>query len=115
MSGPFDRQLDPRRTALEGRQVLERTADSIARSHQTAIDTEHIGTTVISELGEQRESLLRSKRRLQETNEGLSRSRSLVRSMAIKAFTNKLILIVIILLEIAILCGLVYLKFFSKH
>lgn len=35
-----------RRLVLEGRQVLERTSASLARSNQIAIETEHIGTEV---------------------------------------------------------------------
>lgn len=35
-----------RRLVLEGRQVLERTSASLARSNQIAIETENIGTEV---------------------------------------------------------------------
>lgn len=58
---------DPRRTVLEGQRVLERTADSIARSTAIAIETEQIGTEVVGELGTQRETLQRTKGRLHDT------------------------------------------------
>lgn len=35
-----------RQTVYEGRQVLERTSASLARSNQIAIETENIGTQV---------------------------------------------------------------------
>lgn len=35
-----------RRLVLQGRQVLERTSASLARSNQIAIETENIGTEV---------------------------------------------------------------------
>jgi vesicle transport through interaction with t-SNAREs protein 1 len=35
-----------RRRVLEGRVILERTSDSLARSHQVALETEQIGTEV---------------------------------------------------------------------
>ncbi|KAJ8873951.1 hypothetical protein PR048_024791 [Dryococelus australis] len=105
---------DARQTVLSGRAILERTSESLARSQRTAIETEEIGTTVVTELGEQREILLRSKQRLSETNEGLSRSSALLRKMVCHVITNKLILIIIILLELFILAAVVFLKFFNK-
>ncbi|KAG4074253.1 hypothetical protein HA402_008662 [Bradysia odoriphaga] len=105
---------DNRRVVYEGRQVLERTSASLARSNQIAIETENIGTQVISDLGEQRESLLRSQRRLENANDGLSKSNSILRSMQRTVFYNKLILVLIILLEALILGGLIFIKFFKK-
>lgn len=69
---------------------------------------------VISNLGEQRESLLRSQRRLQSANDGLSKSNSVLRSMRRNVLYNKLILILIIAMEIIILAGMLFLKFFHK-
>lgn len=66
---------------------------------------------VLSELGEQRESLLRSQRGLQNTDESLSKSRVVLRSMQKNVFYNKLVLLLIIAFEILILCGAIYLKF----
>lgn len=52
---------------------------------------------------------------LVNTNENLSKSRKILRSMSRKVITNKLLLSVIIVLELAILVGLVYYKFFRHH
>lgn len=109
----MDWEAQSRRTMLEGRSALERTADSLARSERTAIETEELGAAVVSELGEQRETLLRSKQRLADTDQGLARSGSLLRKMTCHVITNKLILIVIILLEVGILAAVVYLRFFN--
>lgn len=101
------------RTVRQGTEVLERTSQSLARSTQVALETEEIGTGVIQDLGQQREVLVRTRDRLTETDVELGRSRRILRSMYREAIKNKLILIVIILLEIGILAGLVYYKFFS--
>lgn len=106
----YDWDEHNRRTVLEGRQILERTSASLARSNQVAIETEDIGAEVVSELGEQRESLLRSKRRLDNANDNLSHSRSILRAMKRNVFYNKLILSLIIILEIFTLCGLLFVK-----
>lgn len=104
---------DLRRTVLEGRSVLERTSQSLARSQAVAAETENLGEEVISELGQQRETLLRTKRRLADTDEGLAQSHSLLRKMTLQVLTNKIILVVLILLETAILGAVVYLRFFK--
>jgi len=102
---------DPRRVVLEGRSILERTSDSIARSQAVAIETEQIGNEVVGELGTQRETLLRTKSRLVDTDVEISRSRKILRSMYLNMIYNKLILIGIIIVEVCILGVLIYLKF----
>lgn len=103
-----------RQTVLEGRQILERTSASLARSNQIAIETENIGTEVMSELSEQRESLLRSQRRLENANEGLRKSNAILRAMQRNVIYNRITLLLIIVLEVFILCGLLFVKFVKK-
>ncbi|CAH1117242.1 unnamed protein product [Phaedon cochleariae] len=103
-----------RQIVLEGTAVLERTGDSLARSQQIAIETEGLGNEVISELGEQREALLRTRDRLENANEQLSTTKSVLNRMSRNVVYNKLILILIIVIEVLILAALSYLKFFNK-
>ncbi|XP_075904809.1 vesicle transport through interaction with t-SNAREs homolog 1B [Nelusetta ayraudi] len=97
---------------LQGTQSLNNASQSIQRSQQIANETEQIGSDIIEELGEQREQLDRARNRLVNTGENLSRSRKILRSMSRRLMTNKLLLAVIILMELAILGAVVYLKFF---
>lgn len=46
MENNFDWDEHNRRIVLEGRQVLERTSASLARTNQIAIETEQVGTEV---------------------------------------------------------------------
>lgn len=110
MSG-FSWEDETRHTVLEGHAALERTAESLARSQRTAVETEQLGGEVVSELGAQRETLLRSKRRLADTDHELSQTHILLRKMTLGVLTNKLILIFIILLEICILAAICYIRF----
>lgn len=103
-----------RQLILEGRAVLERTGESIARSTQIAVETENIGTEVISELSDQRETLLRAKNRLTNTDEQLDNVKHILRRMKRNVLYNKLILILIIILEAGILGIVSYMKFFKK-
>ena len=110
----YDWEAHNRRLVLEGRQILERTSASLARSNQAAIEAEHVGTEVISELDSQRETLLRSQRRLEDTNADLSRSNAILRAMKRNVLYNKIILILIIILEALCLAGLIFVKFTRK-
>ncbi|EDS29133.1 conserved hypothetical protein [Culex quinquefasciatus] len=109
--GDFNWDDHNRQQVLQGRQILERTSASLARSNQIAIETEQTGHEVISELEVQRESLLRSQRRLENANDGLSKSSSIMRAMHRNVLYNKMILIMIIVMEVIILIGMIYLKF----
>ncbi|KAJ9575153.1 hypothetical protein L9F63_025895, partial [Diploptera punctata] len=103
-----------RRTVAEGQGALERTAESLARSHRTAVETEQLGEEVVSELSAQRETLLRSKNRLGDTDQELSQTHALLRKMTIGVITNKIILVVIIILEAMILAAICFIKFFGQ-
>ncbi|XP_072896252.1 vesicle transport through interaction with t-SNAREs homolog 1B [Hemitrygon akajei] len=100
---------------LQGTDSLNRASQSLDRSHRIAAETDQIGSEIIEELGEQRDQLERSKDRLINTGENLSRSRKILRAMSRRIMTNKLLLGIIILLEVGILGTVVYLKFFRKH
>uniref|UniRef100_A0A8C4XFX6 Vesicle transport through interaction with t-SNAREs 1B n=1 Tax=Erpetoichthys calabaricus TaxID=27687 RepID=A0A8C4XFX6_ERPCA len=100
---------------LQGTDSLNRATESIERSHRIAAETDQVGTDIIEELGEQKEQLYRTKDRLVNTGENLSRSRKILRSMSRRIMTNKLLLSFIIIMELGILGAVVYLKFFRNH
>lgn len=103
-----------RSTLLDGRRALERTSDSLARSERTALETEAIGVEVVTNLGTQRETLLRARNRLEDVDQGLSRTQSILNTMTRRVFTNKLLLILIIICECGILGLLIFMKI-KKH
>ncbi|XP_039096627.1 vesicle transport through interaction with t-SNAREs homolog 1B [Hyaena hyaena] len=111
----MNRLQSQRALLLQGTDSLNRATQSIERSHRIATETDQIGSEIIEELGEQRDQLERTKSRLVNTSENLSKSRKILRSMSRKVTTNKLLLSIVILLELAVLGGLVYYKFFHKH
>uniref|UniRef100_A0A8C3A9M3 Vesicle transport through interaction with t-SNAREs 1B n=1 Tax=Cyclopterus lumpus TaxID=8103 RepID=A0A8C3A9M3_CYCLU len=108
-------QLQSQRALLlHGTDSLNNATQSIERSQRIAAETDQIGTDIIEELGEQREQLDRTRNRLVDTGDNLSRSRKILRAMSRRLVTNKLLLAVIILMELAILGAVVYLKFFRR-
>ncbi|KAH8330927.1 hypothetical protein KR067_009162 [Drosophila pandora] len=110
-SGSGDHERRQAQLVANTYDVLQRTGESIQRSNQIAIETENMGAEVLGELGEQRESLLRTTRRLEDADEDLSKSRAIIRKLSREVLYNKIILILIIVLEVGILIGLLVLKF----
>ncbi|XP_060523000.1 vesicle transport through interaction with t-SNAREs homolog 1B [Cylas formicarius] len=110
----YDLEHHKREVVREATAILERTGESIARSNQIAIETEEIGNEMISELGEQRESLLRTRGRLEDANQQLDNAKYLLSKMGRNVIYNKLILILIIILETLILIAVIYLRFFKN-
>lgn len=113
-NGGYDWDDHNRRRVLEAQQVLERTSASIARSNQIAIETENIGTEVVTELDEQRTALLRSQRRLNDANADLNKTNAILRAMRRNIFYNKITLIMIIILEVVCLVGMIFIKIIRK-
>ncbi|KAE8748771.1 hypothetical protein FOCC_FOCC004574 [Frankliniella occidentalis] len=113
-SGSINWDSEHETTIRNTQGTLARASQSIARSTQIAVETEQIGTEVVGKLGQQRETLLRARQRVADTDAELNRADAIMRKMACAVVSNKLILILIILMEAAILAALVYLKFFKK-
>jgi len=103
-----------RQQVLAGSRVLERTGDSLIRTQQIAVETEAVGGEIIGDLGTQREALERARTRLIDTDEELGRSRKIIRKMYLNVFSNKILLVCIILVEAGILAAIVYWKYFKK-
>lgn len=99
----------------QGKQLLENANTSVYRATAVAQENEAIGAEVMSELAVQRDTLVRTRDRLVDANEDLSRTHRILRTMNRRVLTNKCLLIFIILMEIAILAGLVYIRFLSKR
>ncbi|XP_034943102.1 vesicle transport through interaction with t-SNAREs homolog 1A [Chelonus insularis] len=114
MNYGIDWDAEQRQTLLDTRATLQRTSESVLRSQTVAVETEQIGQEVITELGVQRESLLRTKRRLSETDQELAISRKMMRLITRGVLTNKIVLILIIIMEICILSLTIYLRFIHK-
>ncbi|KAJ4921348.1 hypothetical protein JOQ06_021872 [Pogonophryne albipinna] len=97
---------------LQGTDSLTNASQSIERTLRIAAETDQVGTDIIEELGGQREQLDRARNKLVDTGENLSKSRKILRALSRRLMTNKLLLGVIIIMELAILAAAVYLKFF---
>ncbi len=57
-------EASQRSKLFQGHQSLQRTSESIARSQQISAETDQIGVEIIDELGQQRETLVRTRERV---------------------------------------------------
>ncbi|CAB4000122.1 vesicle transport through interaction with t-SNAREs homolog 1B-like [Paramuricea clavata] len=112
-TGPkeFDPNASHRNKLIQGTEIMNRTSDSIARSQQVAAESEQIGVEIIDELDTQKDSLIRTRDRLHDTDEDLNQSRKILTRMAFRVATNKLIMGIIILVELVIVGAIVYVRF----
>eukprot|EP00057_Strongylocentrotus_purpuratus_P024443 XP_011678917.1 PREDICTED: vesicle transport through interaction with t-SNAREs homolog 1B [Strongylocentrotus purpuratus] len=99
---------------IGGIESLNRTSQSLDRTQRIAAETDEIGVGILDELDGQKEQLIRTRERVEDIDDNLSRSKRILNSMARRVITNKLILSGIILVELAILGVVIWWKFFSK-
>lgn len=98
----------------ENRKVLLRTNDRLTGIKSIAIETEEIGTAIVQELGDQRETLTGARDRLLDIDSTRQSSHRYVSAINRHVFHDKLMLILIIVIEACTLVGLIYIKYISK-
>jgi vesicle transport through interaction with t-SNAREs protein 1 len=86
---------DQKRRLLDNSDRLERTGNQLQEGYRIAIETEEIGTQVLSNLSNQRETIQRSRNRLRETNADLGRSSRLMNMMIMRGIRDKFALYII--------------------
>nr|XP_026689775.1 vesicle transport through interaction with t-SNAREs homolog 1B isoform X2 [Ciona intestinalis] len=100
---------------LLGQQSMQRASDSITRSNIISAESEVIGNEVLGNLDQQREQLHRTRDRLQGTDDELSQTKRILRSISRNIISNRILLIFIIALELGSIGFLVYRDFFQKQ
>lgn len=98
----------------ENRQVLLRTNDRLNNIKSIAVETEEIGTAIVQELGEQRQTLSGARDRLEDIDSTRQSSHRYVSAINRHVFQDRLLLILIIVIEACTLIGLVYIKYIRK-
>lgn len=86
---------DQKRSLLDNSERLERTGNQLQEGYRIAIETEEIGTHVLSNLAGQREQIQRSRNRLRETQADLGRSSRVMNTMIMRSIRDKFVLYII--------------------
>ncbi|VVC44353.1 Hypothetical protein CINCED_3A014239 [Cinara cedri] len=98
----------------ENRKVLLRTNNRLNDIKSIAVETEEIGTAIVQELGEQRHTLSGARDRLEDIDNTRLSSHRYVSAINRHVLQDRILLILIIVIEVCTLIGLVYVKYIEK-
>jgi vesicle transport through interaction with t-SNAREs 1 len=99
---------------LDSQTTLDRTSARITNTQRIADETEQIGAGVMTELGAQRDTIVRVAHKTQGIDANLSKSKRILNGMSRRVMTNQLTMVIIIIVLFAILAIVVYIKFLKK-
>ncbi|XP_045476228.1 vesicle transport through interaction with t-SNAREs homolog 1A-like [Harmonia axyridis] len=109
----FDPRIsnDQKQRLLDNTEKLERSGNKLEESYKILVETEQTGTQILQNLGEQRETIQRSRNRLRETDEELSRASRILNAMIMRSLQQKLVLLIVGACMFIALCLGIYLGF----
>ncbi|KAG8184612.1 hypothetical protein JTE90_005223 [Oedothorax gibbosus] len=83
---------DQKQSLLDNTERLERASRQLEGGYKMAVEAEQIGSAILTDLSSQRETIKKSKSRVQETNYDLGRSSRIVNGMIRGIVQQKLVL-----------------------
>jgi len=108
--GDLDRETNQRNQIENTYGVVQESGQRLDNAHRIALETENIGTETLNNLGGQRKQLEKTRDYLDEIDQNLSFSQKILNAMNRRIITNKLILVLIILVLLASIGLIVYFK-----
>ncbi|XP_003385565.1 PREDICTED: vesicle transport through interaction with t-SNAREs homolog 1B-like [Amphimedon queenslandica] len=99
---------------LRNTEAMKRATYSVHKAQEISAETDQIADNIVNELGEQRQTLLRTRDRVSGFDAQMNQTRSLLRKIACQTVQNRFILIAVIIVEVLILILVTWLKFFKK-
>ncbi|CAL8100846.1 unnamed protein product [Calicophoron daubneyi] len=100
---------DMRARLLDNTERMARSTGQLEDGVRVALQTEEVGSTILGELGEQREKLQRSRNRLRQADSDLNKSSRILSEMTRRVIQNRVLLIGIIFFVILIFVVAIYL------
>ncbi|XP_043467452.1 vesicle transport through interaction with t-SNAREs homolog 1A [Leptopilina heterotoma] len=104
---------EQRKRLLDASERIDRTGRTLQNGYRMVLETEEIGTQVLKDLHDQRETIQRSRGRLRDTDAELGRGSRLLSGMIFRAFQQRLILATVTLVLIFVGCFVIYYSFKS--
>ena len=105
---------DQKKQLLDSSERLERTGRTLQNGYRMVLETEEIGSQVLKDLHDQRETIQRGRGRLRETDADLGRGSRLLSGMIFRALQQRLILALVALVLIIVGTFVLYYSFRSK-
>jgi len=101
---------DQRERLLVGNMRVDQSTDKLLKAQRTAETSEQIGREILGALDEDREVLERARGKVASVNQNVDSANKILWGITTRVVTNKIILIFIILLLLASIGVIVYLK-----
>jgi len=117
-TGDYDLEagkFDTRGKLLVQNRRVDESSESLVRTQRTADQTEQIGREVLGVLHDDREVLERANKKVKDVNSNMKEANSVMWGITRRMITNKIILIFIILVLLASIGVIVYLKWIRKY
>lgn len=105
---------DQKKRLLDASDKIDRTGRTLQNGYRMVLETEEIGSQVLKDLHDQRETIQRGRGRLRDTDAELGRGSRLLSGMIMRSLQQRLILAVVALALIIVMCFVVYYSFKSK-
>ncbi|KAG5887478.1 hypothetical protein JTB14_008196 [Gonioctena quinquepunctata] len=102
---------DQKQRLLDNSDRVERTGRKLEEGYRIIVETEEIGTQVLKSLGEQGETIQRTRGRLREADEELGQSGRLMNSMIMRSLQQKVVLYAVCACFLIAICFGIYLGF----
>ncbi|XP_057660204.1 vesicle transport through interaction with t-SNAREs homolog 1A isoform X1 [Diorhabda carinulata] len=99
---------DQKQRLLDNSERIERTGKKLEEGYRVVVETQEIGNEVLKNLGEQRETIQRSRTRLREADEELNRSSRLMNSMIMRSLQQKVVIYTVCVCFVIAVCLGVY-------
>eukprot|EP01026_Neomeris_dumetosa_P026430 TRINITY_DN21588_c0_g1_i13.p1 TRINITY_DN21588_c0_g1~~TRINITY_DN21588_c0_g1_i13.p1 ORF type:complete len:224 (-),score=26.43 TRINITY_DN21588_c0_g1_i13:473-1144(-) len=108
-------QSKQRQQMLDSTQLLNKTGDKIRHGQAMLNEAEETGVGILQDLHGQRERLIHARDTLHSTDDNISRARKILSNMSRRIFTQKAIMLCVILVLICVIILVVYFKLVKKH
>ncbi|XP_060604702.1 vesicle transport through interaction with t-SNAREs homolog 1A-like [Ruditapes philippinarum] len=105
---------DQRTRLLDNTEKLERGSRRLQDGYRVVMETEQMGAQILTDLQDQRETIQRSRNRLEETNTALGKSSRVLSGMAKRIIQNRILLVVVILVILFVIVMAIYLTVTKK-
>lgn len=109
-----NRPGDLRANLLSDDQQLHVTTTRLQQTEQMCADTEAIGVSILGELRGQREQLTNARDTLDEAQQNLSTGQRVIRRMLARTLADKLILVFIVVMLLALIGLILWYEFKGK-
>ena len=105
--------MDQRTRLLNGTDRLAESSRRLQDSHKIALETEALGSGILSDLQGQREQIIHTRNTLLEADSNIDKASRTLKGMARRMATNKLITASIIIVLVALILFVLYRKIFG--